>query len=161
MAITMTETEGAREWIARPNRSLTPTVRRGMTCLVVVSSLLVSGGFLLAGAWLVLPCAGLELALLVFALIVVDRRNASVESIRLEGDRLTVSTRLPHGCSQHSFHAGWARISFETQSDTGPDPLLCIRSHGHSASVGRLLTPAERRQLASELTSKLNSRLRT
>ena len=61
MAMTKTEAAGAQEWTARPNCSLTPTARRNLVCGILAISLLVSGGFLLAGAWLVLPFAGLDL----------------------------------------------------------------------------------------------------
>ncbi len=154
MAITTIETAGAQEWIARPNRSLTPTARRGLIGLVLAASLLVSGGFALAGAWLVLPFAGLELVILLAALRAIERRDRSYESIRLEGNRLTISTSLPEGRSQQSFHAGWAKISLE--ADDTREALLCIRSHGHSAHVGRLMTPAQRRQLATDLNHRLH-----
>ena len=118
MAITTRETAGAREWIARPNRSLTPTVRRGLIGLILAASILISLGFWLAGAWLVLPFAGLELLLLFVALRALARRDASFESIRLEGDRLTVTRHLP-GCeSHHSFHAGWARAASKASAPT-------------------------------------------
>lgn len=88
MAITTRETAGAREWIARPEPSpLTPAVRRGLICLILAASILISLGFWLAGAWLVLLLAGLELFFFV-ALRALARRDASFESIRLEGDLL-------------------------------------------------------------------------
>lgn len=153
MAITTRETAGAREWIARPNRSLTPAVRRGLIGLILAASLLISLGFWLAGAWLVLPFAGLELLILFVALRAVARRDAAFESIRLEGDRLTVIRHLP-GCeSHHSFHAGWARVSLEGERPS--DPLVCIRSHGRSAQVGVLMTPDQRRVLATDLRQRL------
>ena len=86
MAITTRETAGAREWIARPNRSLTPAVRRGLIGLILAANTLIGLGFWLAGAWPVLPFAGLELLLLFVALRAVARRDAAFESIRLEGE---------------------------------------------------------------------------
>ena len=50
MAMTKTEAAGAQEWTARPNCSLTPTARRNLVCGILAASLLVSGGFLIAGA---------------------------------------------------------------------------------------------------------------
>ena len=153
MAITTRETAGAREWIARPNRSLTPAVRRGLIGLILAANTLIGLGFWLAGAWPVLPFAGLELLLLFVALRALARRDAAFESIRLEGDRLTVTRHLPEGESCDRFHAGWARVSLEGEP---PDvPLVCIRSHGRRARVGVLMTPAQRHLLAMDLRQRL------
>ncbi|MBS0355029.1 MAG: DUF2244 domain-containing protein [Proteobacteria bacterium] len=153
MAITMKEAAGARSWIARPNCSLTPTLRRGVIALILAASLIVSTGFLLAGAWLVLPFAGLELLVLFIALRAIDRQGADYESIQLDDDSLIVSTRQSSVSFRQSFHAGWARISLDAAD--GPDPLLYVRSHGHTARVGRLLTADERRLLFSDLSRHL------
>lgn len=153
MAITMKEAAGARSWIARPNCSLTPALRRGVIVLILAASLIISTAFLLAGAWLVLPFAGLELLVLFIALRAIDRQAADYESIHLDDDKLIVSTRQSAVSFRQGFHAGWARITLEPGD--GPDPLVCIRAHGHSAQVGRLLTPEQRRQLFSDLSSRL------
>lgn len=153
MAITMKEAAGARSWVARPNCSLTPILRRGVIALILVASLVISAAFLLAGAWLVLPFAGLELFLLYLALRAIDRRAFDYESIQLDDDSLIVSTRLSSASFQQRFHAAWARVTLEAAD--GPDPLVCIRSHGHATRVGRLLTPDERRLLFSDLSRHL------
>lgn len=155
MAMTKTEAAGAQEWTARPNCSLTPTVRRNLVCGILAISLLVSGGFLLAGAWLVLPFAGLELAALYIALRALDRADSASETIRLEGDRLTVTTRFLGRDNQQSFSTAWARVSLE--AGDAPDPLICIRSHGRSCQVGRLMTPPQRHQFFSDLSRRLRS----
>ncbi len=153
MAITTTEAAGAHQWVARPNRSLTPTARRRLIGGVVLLSLVVSGGFALAGAWLVAPFAGLELLVLFFALRAIARHDASFESIRLEGRQLIVTRRLPDGDLTQRFHAGWARVSLDAAP--GADPLLCIRAHGQGVALGRLMTPDQRRQLAADLRQRL------
>ena len=155
MAMTKTEAAGAQEWTARPNCSLTPTARRNLVCGILALSLLVSGGFLLAGAWLVLPFAGLELAALYMALRALDRADSASETIRLEDGRLTITTRVPGEDRQLSFPTAWARVSLEA-GDT-PDPLICIRSHGRSCQVGRLMTPPQRLQFFSDLSGRLRS----
>lgn len=153
MAITTTETAGAREWTARPNRSLPPTECRVFCGLIVVVSLGVGIAFAFFGAPLVLPFAGLELGLLYFALRHLARADNAFESIRLDGNRLTVTHHFPSGNACQHFHAGWARISLEAAP---PDePMVCIRAHGHHATLGRLMTPAQRRQLVQDLHHSL------
>jgi uncharacterized membrane protein len=104
MAMTKTEAEGAQEWTARPNCSLTPTARRNLVCGILAASLLVSGGPA-SGAWLVLPFAGLELAALYIALRALDHADSASETIRLEGDRLTVTTRFLGRDPTELFHS--------------------------------------------------------
>lgn len=153
MAITTTETAGAREWTARPNRSLTPTERRVFCGLILAVSLGIGAAFAFVGAPLVLPFAGLELGLLYCVLRHLARADNAFESIRLEGNRLIVTHQFPDGNTCQHFHAGWARVSLEA---TPPgEPMICIRAHGHHAQLGRLMTPAQRRQLAQDLNHRL------
>lgn len=153
MAITMKEAAGARSWIARPNCSLTPTLRRGLIALILAASFIISTAFLLAGAWLVLPFAGIELFLLFLALRAIDRQASDYESIHLDDDSLIVSTRRSAASFSRRFQTAWARVTLEPGDSR--EPLVCIRSHGHSTHVGRLLTPDQRRQLFSDLSSRL------
>lgn len=153
MAITMKEAAGARSWIARPNCSLTPTQRRGLIALILAASFVINTAFLLAGAWLVIPFAGLELFLLFLALRAIDGQAGDHESIHLDDDHLIVSTRQSAALFSHRFQTAWARVTLEP--DDGREPLVCIRSHGHCAHVGRLLTLDQRRQLFSDLSSRL------
>lgn len=155
MAMTKTEAAGAQVWTARPNCSLTPAARRGLIGGILVISLLVSGGFLLAGAWLVLPFAGIELAAFYLALRIIERADTASETIRLQDGRLTLSGRFPDGNWQDSFPTAWARVSLE--AGTAPDSLVCIRSHGRSCYVGRLMTSAQRHQFCSDLSRRLRS----
>ena len=73
MALTFQEAGGAREWTARPNRSLSSAARRGLIGGLVIVTLLVSAGFMLAGAWMVLPFAGLELIQKAYEVAVKER----------------------------------------------------------------------------------------
>lgn len=154
MALTFQEAGGAREWTARPNRSLSSAARRGLIGGLVIVTLLVSAGLMLAGAWMVLPFAGLELIVLALALRALERSDTAYETIRLESGRLSVLTHCPHGDLSASFHPFWARVSLEPDSPGG-DPLLYIRSHGRHARVGHLMTPDQRRTLAAELRGQL------
>lgn len=157
MAITTIEAEGVHEWRARPNCSLNPSARQLLIGGVLFLSLLVSGGFLVAGAWLVLPFAGVELAVLYIALRILDRRDQSSETVRLEGSRLSIVSHLPGGDIQHDFNTGWARLSLEADTASGPDPLICIRSHGRCCQVGHLMTPEQRYQFYTDLSRRLRS----
>lgn len=153
MAITTIEAGGMHEWHAHPNCSLTPFARRILIGGLIFVSLLVSGAFLLAGAWLVLPFAGLELAVLFVALSIIKRHDRSSETIRLEGSRLSVHSHLPDRDIHQEFNVGWAHVSLE--ADNGPDPLICIRSHGRSCQVGHLMTPEQRHQFYTDLSRRL------
>ncbi len=102
---------------------------------------------------MVLPFAGIELFLLFLALRAIDRQASDYESIHLDDDSLVVSTRHSAASCSRRFQTAWARVTLEPGDSR--EPLVCIRSHGHSAHVGRLLTPDQRRQLFSDLSSRL------
>ena len=88
MAITSSEAEGVHVWHARPNCSLDTLGRRILIGGLVLVSLIVSGGFLLAGAWIVLPFAGLELVALFLAFHAIARRDTLSEVVRLDAHLL-------------------------------------------------------------------------
>ena len=132
---------------------LSAAILFALACVVLAAVVPVGAGFALAGAWMVLPFAGLELALLFIVLRSLRQRAASYKSIRFDGDRLIVASSLSGRQARHAFPIAWARVSLEAEG--GAEPLLCIRSHGRSVCVGQLMTLPQRRRLAAELATRL------
>src|SRR6185503_20240981 len=80
--------------------------------LVVVT---IGAGFAIAGAWLVLPFAGLEVLLLVAAYLAYARRAADYERIVLDSGRLTVEVGKAQRIERYEMEARRARVSLEEQ----------------------------------------------
>jgi len=121
----------------------------GGTCLV---SFTIAGFMALLGFWPIFPFAGLEMALLAWALKVsLDRRR--------HGQIITVSDRdvlvESHRGSRHEqvvFPRHWARVTLRRPASRLYPSRLVIESHGRQCEVGGFLTEEERRGLAQRLS---------
>lgn len=141
--------------VVRPNCSLswrgTVTFYLGM-CLV---SLTIAGLFAAAGAWLVLPFAGIELLALGGALYVVALRADSREVIAIRGDTVEVQRGRYAPAERWSFQRCWVQVILRVPRRSGYPCRLVLRGNGHELEVGRCLDDAERRLLANELRRRI------
>ena len=109
--------------------------------------------FALRGAWLVLPFAGLEMALLGAALYIVGRRCRRRQEVWLDGDRLEVVS--PETGERQYFQRAWARVELEPARHRGHPARLLVGSHRRRVEVGAGLTEHERERLAVALRAAL------
>jgi uncharacterized membrane protein len=134
--------------VARRNRSISQTglvMSFGGLMLIV---LVIAIGFALLGAWLVLPFAGIEIAVLGAALAWITRHALDYESIRFSGGMLHVEIADGGDRMRRQFNPAWARLVIENQ---GPATRIALRSHGSELEIGRHLSAEDRRGLAREL----------
>lgn len=135
-----------------PNCSLTPPQARLLFATVTVTSLSIAGFFVASGYWPVLPFAGLELALLGYALAASQKRRHYVQTVEIDETRITVTTRGPGGVSENQFSRHWAKVKLHGPQGWQPSRLL-IESHGRACEIGAFLTEEERRALSRRLTA--------
>lgn len=138
----------------RPHRS---AGRRGLTglCLFVAFAWGIVGMvFFLLGAWPVLPFFGIEVVLLVLALMLNLRAGRAFEAINLTPSALTVR-RVDHWGKESgfSFPPHWLQVNVTELA--GGDNALELRSHGRSLTIGHCIPPAERVELAFALRRAL------
>jgi len=136
-------------FIARRNCSLAPLP----LCALFLALASVSVGIALAwgfiaGAWPVIPFAGLEVVALGAALVWHARRVGEFERISLQDGLLVVEVAERNRLQRHEFNPRWARIDVAT----GRDTRLALRSHGRELEIGRHLDSIGRRRLAAELS---------
>jgi uncharacterized membrane protein len=147
---TMTDTV----WVVRPTRSLTwPEAKRW---LCVLSVLPLAGGvlFLWHGVPLVLPFAGLEVALLWWAFYHVAKSGQQREVIRLTQEQLVIERGRHAPEERLAFERAWVRVRLDENRGWLPN-RLSIGSHGRLSQVGAFLTDGERRALATSLINAL------
>lgn len=108
--------------------------------------LAIGAGFAAAGAWLVLPFAGLEVLLLGAAFVLYARHAADYERIELEPGRVTVEVAN-----------GWriARYEMRDAKVFMQDGRLVLRGAQQELEIGRYLGAEARAELAAELERKL------
>lgn len=142
--------------IARPNRSLSSRGMVKVVALIASFSLVVAFGFSLAGAWMVLPFAGLELLALAYAFYHINCHSDDYESITIDGDILAVEKRDYKNTSQIIFNRYWAKVMLRDLP--GGDQSLLLRSHGKEVEFGRhFMNNDQRLALAQQLKKRVGA----
>lgn len=145
--------EGLRV-IVRPNRTLT---LRGMTVLFVGLTLVVLTigiGFTLAGAWPVLPFAGLELTLAGAVLYRLFRHADDHDRIVVDRERVTVIRRRGRHEWRDEFQRYWTKVTLERRRGWYPSRLK-VGSHGRFVVIAAGVNEQERETLSATLNEFL------
>ena len=144
------EEHGGFSLILKRNCSITPA---GLACVfaaLAVAVLAIGVGFAVAGAWLILPFAGLEVLLLAAAFVLHARHATDYERIELAGGRLRVEVGEASRVARYELDARRARIEME-----GPHVLL--RGPKEELELGRHLDVGSRLAFAAELKKRLRT----
>ena len=104
--------------------------------------LAIGAGFAVAGAWLILPFASLEVLLLGAAFVLYARHAADYERIELESGRLSVE--VADGGRTLNYRMDHARVAME-------EGRVVLRDAKEELEVGRTLGAEARAELAAEL----------
>lgn len=140
--------------VSRHNNSLSSTGRNAVLVSFVLVSLAISLAFALHGAWMILPFAGAEMALLYLAFRAIGRRAGDYESISICGDRVLIERWETGRPTRVEFNRFWAQVIVQPGRLGGAD-VLALRSHGREVEFGRHLTPEQRAQVARTLKQQL------
>jgi uncharacterized membrane protein len=134
--------------VARRNRSISQMgllMSFGGLMLIVLA---IAIGFALLGAWLVLPFAGIEIAVLGAAVTWVTRHAFDYERICFSGGMLEIEIADGGERIRRQFNPAWSRLVIRNQ---GRATRVALRSHGSELEIGRHLNAEDRRGLAREL----------
>jgi len=134
-----------------PRCSLTPKGARYFVAAVATPTFGVAGLFTLQGFWPVLPFAGLEIALLVWAVHASMRSGQERETITITEERITIRRRDRHGEGSSVFPRHWTRVTLHAPLAALHPSRLMLESCGRACEVGKFLTEDERRSLAVRL----------
>lgn len=116
---------------------------------LAVFSLLVAVAFAVAGAWLIIPFAGAEIAGLAVAAWATLRRAGDFERLAVSGDRVLLELGERGRVRQIEFNRCWARVVSDGAGS------IILRSHGREVAIGRYCGEQSRRLLERELRSRL------
>jgi uncharacterized membrane protein len=134
--------------VARRNRSISQRgllMSFGSLMLIVLAIAIV---FAVLGAWLVLPFAGIEIAVLAAALTWVARHALDYERICFNAGMLEIEIADGGKLTLRQFNPAWASLVVEHR---GPATRIALRSHGSELEIGRHLNAGGKRGLAREL----------
>jgi uncharacterized membrane protein len=130
------------------NCSTSPAGLAGVFLALALVVLVIGTGFAIAGAWLVLPFAGLEVLLLGAAYLLYARHAADYERIVLDSGRLTVEVADAGNTARYEMEARRARVCLERQR-------VVLRGAREELELGRHLDAELRARFAAELQKRL------
>ena len=132
------------------NCSISPAGLAGVFAALAFVVVAIGAGFAAAGAWLVLPFAGLEVLLLGAAYLLYARHAADYERIVLEAGRLIVEVAQAQNTSRYEMEACRARVCVE-------EHRVLLRGAGNELEIGRHLDAHTRAKFAAELQRRLRT----
>lgn len=130
---------------------MTPRAARIFIGVVAVSTFGVAGLFTAQGFWPVLPFAGLEIGVLIWAVRASMRAGQERETISIDADCVTISHRGFRGERYTVFPRHWTKVTLHAPPTALHPSRLTLESHGRVCEVGRFLTEDARRSLAVRL----------
>jgi len=137
--------------VLTPRCSLTPSNARMFIAVVGGTCLAVAGVFVAQGFWPVLPFAGLEVGLLVWAVRASMRDGSKRETIEIEEERITIRRIDRDGEHFSVFPRHGSRVTLRTPQTALHPSRLLLESRGCVCEVGRFLTEDARQSLAARL----------
>jgi uncharacterized membrane protein len=148
------ESAGAFVFQSRPNHSLTSTQQRCVFWSLAVLTFGVALSFALLGYWLILPFAGLEVGLLVWAMKELRSREADYETLTIEGDVVVLEWHAGTRGERREMNRQWTRVECDCRAP-GRNCRISVSSHGRATVVGQYLSDEARLQLAATLRRRL------
>lgn len=132
------------------NSSLSAEGNLQLLIVLFILSLLVALGFVGAGAWFVLPFAGLELLAFAYAFYYLGLRANDKQIVTVVDDRVIVETKGYKKEERTEFNRYWAQVHLRKQKN-GLNGLF-IGSHGKEVEFGRgFINEEQRVYIANEL----------
>jgi uncharacterized membrane protein len=144
------EEHGGFSLTLKRNCSISPS---GLACIFValaVAVLAIGTGFAIAGAWLILPFAGLEVLLLGGAFVLQARHATDCERIALERDRLRVEVLDGRRLARYELDARRVRVEME-------GARVMLRDARERLELGRHLDEQSRLRFGAELKKRLRN----
>jgi len=130
------------------NCSISPS---GLACVfaaLALAVLAIGTGFAIAGAWLILPFAGLEVLLLGGAFVLQARHATDYERIALERGQLVVEVVDGQQCARYELDARRVRVDME-------GARVVVRGPREALELGRHLDERSRMAFGAELKKRL------
>jgi uncharacterized membrane protein len=134
-----------------PNCSLSVREARVFFALACTVPCGIATFLALRGFWPILPFAGLEMALLGWALSLSLQRRFHRQTITVTESDVCIESRQRAHCEHIVFPRHWAQVKLRRPAARLHPSRLTIESHGRQCELGSFLTEEERRGLAVRL----------
>jgi uncharacterized membrane protein len=134
------------------NVSLSRAGRRLFLGLIFLNTGILAIAWAIAGAWPILPFAGLELGLLAYAFHYVGKFDGDFERLTIDGTTVTVETCERGVIRRHNFNRPWVRLVCVEQ---GNRCHLGLQYRGHEFRLGKLMNDEQRSAWGRELRNQI------
>lgn len=138
-------------WVFKRNCSLEPRQLLMWYLAICGLTLVVATGFAIAGFWIVLPFAGLELLLVGVAFFVYARHAADFEMIELAPTQLTLVFADGARRTEIDLIPQWVRLDYNGRYKS---PLV-ISHKGQHLKIGKFIAEKDKPALHRELRAAL------
>ena len=159
MAVFQEQDSDSRRFVVRPNCALSWRATKLLIWFFAICIAGVAVYFASIGAWLVLPFAGLELAVLAAGFYLSALVGHTREVIEIKGPVLRVRRGRRQLEEVASFPANWTQILLLRDPRGWYPSRLLLRWQGKGVEVGAKIVEAEREELASRLREALDFKL--
>jgi uncharacterized membrane protein len=141
------------------NCSISPAGLLYVFAALSAAALAIGAGFAIAGAWLILPFAGLEVLGMGVAFVLYARRAADYEKIELARGRLTVEVAEAARIARYELDARRAQVLLKKDAGYGARVWLkcAVREGEEEVEIGRHLDADSRIRFAAELSRRLRA----
>lgn len=146
----------ATQWVVttQPNVSLSYGHRLLCFTAIGATTLGVALMFAFHGIWMILPFAGLEIALLGWAFHHLNCHAHDFERITFDANSITIEAHDHKIVYRTEFQRYWVRVILRVSPITRRARLY-LRSHGREIEVGRFMSDEERASLARRMRARL------
>jgi uncharacterized membrane protein len=139
------------QWVFRKNCSLSPRQLLAWYLSLCAITLVIAGGFWLAGYWIVLPFAGLELSLVALAFVIYARHAADYEMVQLNRYQLKITSASGSKLTEIVLSPQWVRLDYDGKYKA---PLM-LSHQGEKIKFGRYIAERDKPSMHKELRAAL------
>lgn len=142
--------------VAKPNNSLSLQGFLWLFASILLITATVAIGVSIAGAWLVLPFAGIEVMAFAYAFHHVIVHYGDFERVSLVGNEVVVEKCNDKNSEKFTFERYWAKVTLRNNEDG--DCSIFIGSHGKEVEFGsRYMDQDQRITVAKQLKQQLKT----
>ena len=137
--------------LMRPNLAETWQAAAWFFGLVAVVPLIIALGFAAMGFWPILPFAGLEVVVLIGAVLKVRGAAAQQEVLRFSDDRVALERGVQEAEYEWVRQRAWIRAHYDKAPVYGHPNKLSLGYQNERCEFGRFLTNKEREEIVGVL----------
>ena len=138
-------------FVLTPNFSWSWHANLKFLYILMAVSLTIGLGFLLAGAWMILPYSILEISVLWICIYYCVYQCHRQEVITILEHQVIIERGVMKRQEAHNFNRSWSQFLVKRPRYRGDPDILSIRSHGQELEIGSFLSQPDKARLIKQL----------